>query len=74
MKLTYEKFLESKRQMYPDAGFKPVWIPDFLFDFQKSLVEWAIRGGRTALFVVWHFTQIPMKRCFLRSLVLVLKL
>lgn len=32
------------------SGFDPVWIPDFLFDFQKSLAEWAIRRGRAAIF------------------------
>lgn len=31
------------------SGFKPTWIPDFLFDFQKALVDWAVRKGRAAI-------------------------
>lgn len=32
------------------SGFRAYVIPDFLFDFQKELVEWALRKGRAALF------------------------
>ncbi len=46
----YASFLERKSQVGTACGFKPIEIPDFLFDFQKSLVEWAIRKGRAALF------------------------
>ena len=46
----YSKYLESKQQRGIDCGFEPVFMPDFLFDFQKSLTEWAIRKGRCALF------------------------
>lgn len=48
--MTYEEFLRGKSQWGVDDGFDPVWIPDFLFDFQKELVTWAIRRGRAALF------------------------
>ena len=48
--MDYTDFLESKRQRGSDSGFQPLWIPDYLFDFQKALVEWAIRKGRCALF------------------------
>jgi len=46
----YEKFLEAKSQVGGDHGFDPVWMPDFLYDFQKSLVTWAVRRGRAAIF------------------------
>jgi len=45
----YGAFLESKAQYGRDSGFEPVWMPDFLFDFQKALVEWAVRRGRAAI-------------------------
>lgn len=48
--MEYIDFLESRKQRGSDSGFEPLWIPDFLFDFQKALVEWAIRKGRCALF------------------------
>lgn len=46
----YVEFLLSRQQRGADKGFDPVYIPDFLFDFQKHLVTWAIRSGRCALF------------------------
>lgn len=46
----YERFLESKRQLQSGGGFAPSWMPDFLFDFQKALVEWSLLQGRSALF------------------------
>jgi hypothetical protein len=48
--MNYTDFLLEKQQRGIDCGFEPVWIPDFLFDFQKSLTEWAIKKGRGALF------------------------
>ena len=36
--------------MEAGGGFEPVFMPSFLFDFQSALVEWALRGGRRALF------------------------
>lgn len=47
---SYESFLENRRNIGCNSGFDPVFIPDYLFDFQKYLVEWAIRKGRGALF------------------------
>lgn len=46
----YRAFLARKSQFNTGSGFEPLWLPDFLFDFQASLVEWAIRKGRAALF------------------------
>lgn len=46
----YETFIRTKSQGERGSGFEPHWIPDFLFDFQESLTEWAIRKGRAALF------------------------
>jgi SNF2 family DNA or RNA helicase len=47
---TYEEFLIAKRQSNSENGFKPISLPKFLYDFQRVLVEWTIRGGRTASF------------------------
>jgi hypothetical protein len=46
----YSTFIRNKSQLDFNHGFKPTWIPDFLFDFQKYLVDWAIRKGRSAIF------------------------
>lgn len=47
---SYVQFLESKKVRPKAIGFDPIWMPDFLFDFQKYLVEWALKKGRCALF------------------------
>lgn len=46
----YAEFLSRKLQFGADRGFDPLWVPDFLFDYQRALVEWAVRKGRAALF------------------------
>lgn len=48
--MDYQKFLDRKFQLGGDFGFDPVWMPDFLFDFQKYLVNWALLKGRGAIF------------------------
>lgn len=47
--MDYGSFLKSKAQYGSKTGFAPLWIPDFLFDFQTFLVEWCIRTGRSAM-------------------------
>jgi len=46
----YKAFLESKQRRVGQSGFKPMYMPDFLFDFQANLTEWAVRTGRSAIF------------------------
>ena len=46
----YESFLKSKEGSNNVCGFDPLWMPDFLFDFQTHLVEWSIKQGRGALY------------------------
>lgn len=48
--MKYEEFLENKAQSAPMHGFDPVWMPDMAFPFQRTLVEWATRKGRSAVF------------------------
>lgn len=53
MRLTtvdYSDFLQVKAQLEGNHGFSPVWMPEFLFDFQAALVEWATLKGRAAIF------------------------
>lgn len=46
----YSTFLDRKMQLGGEYGFAPTWMPDCLFDFQRSLVEWACRKGRAGIF------------------------
>lgn len=48
--MSYFDFLEQKAQLEGNHGFAPVFLPDYLFDFQKALIEWATLKGRAAVF------------------------
>lgn len=48
--MDYEQFLDDSAQLGGDHGFAPNWLPGYLFDFQYSLVEWALSKGRAAIF------------------------
>lgn len=48
--MDYESFIREKSQYRHEAGFDPGELPEFLFDFQKYLVDWACRKGRAAIF------------------------
>lgn len=44
-------FLKAKNIIQPDAGIKkPPPLPASLFDFQRDIVNWALRRGRASLF------------------------
>jgi SNF2 family DNA or RNA helicase len=47
---SYEDFLYNKSQVGGNSGFDPLFVPDMAFDFQKSLLEWAVKKGRGAVF------------------------
>ena len=61
MSLPYAEFLERKSQLDGSFGFEPTWIPEFLFPFQRALVEWALRQGRAALFADCGLGKTPMQ-------------
>jgi hypothetical protein len=48
--MKYEEFLESKKHLLGSFGFEPNWFPDIAFDFQKHIIEKAVRKGRMAVF------------------------
>jgi len=47
---SYHAFLKKKSQLTGNYGFKPTFMPDYLFEFQKYLVEWSLVKGRAAIF------------------------
>lgn len=61
MTAMYQDFLATKTQLPSGGGFDPLWMPDFLFDFQKHLVEWATRKGRAAIFADCGLGKTPMQ-------------
>lgn len=57
----YRHFLAEKAQIGTRDGFRPLWMPDFLFDFQVALTEWAIEKGRAAIFADCGLGKTPMQ-------------
>lgn len=50
MKNDYEKFLENKKHSIGNSGFDVNYLPEIAFDFQKFIIEKAIKKGRIAIF------------------------
>jgi hypothetical protein len=46
----YLRFLEGKRHSIGEFGFDANYIPDIAFDFQKHIIERAVKKGRIAIF------------------------
>ncbi len=46
----YQEFIRAKLHESELHGFDPVFMPDCLMPFQASLVQWATRKGRAAIF------------------------
>jgi hypothetical protein len=45
-----------------------VWLPGSLFDFQRHLVEWAVRRGRAAIFADCGLGKSLMQLCWLENI------
>lgn len=67
--VSYFDFLESKMQGGSMDGFAPVFMPDFLFDFQRELVDWAVRKGRAAIFADCGLGKTPMELVWAENVV-----
>ena len=59
--MNYGSFLERRARYSDPQGFEPVWMPDFLFDFQRYMVEWACREGRAAIFEECGLGKTPQQ-------------
>lgn len=46
----YQNFINGKSRLHRPTGFDPDVSHDWLYDFQASLVVWALRLGRAAIF------------------------
>jgi hypothetical protein len=66
----YRKFLATKMQDDSYSGFDPIWMPSFLFDFQRALVDWALRKGKAAIFADCGLGKTPMQLVWAENVVL----
>lgn len=58
--MEYDIFLQNKKHSYDDSGFDPIIVHEFLFDFQKKLVEKSLIKGRFAIFADTGLGKTPM--------------
>ena len=65
----YSTFIERKSQLGSNAGFEPLFMPDFLFPFQRALIEWAVRKGRCAIFADCGLGKTPMQLVWAQNVV-----
>lgn len=61
MVTSYATFLDRKTHLDGNHGFDPHFMPEFLFDFQAWLVDWAIHKGRAAIFADCGLGKTPMQ-------------
>ena len=69
MTASYLEFLAGKAQNADRYGFTPNWMPEFLFDFQRVLVDWAIQKGRGAIFADCGMGKTPMQLVWAQNVV-----
>jgi hypothetical protein len=66
---SYQDFIQQRSQLDYRSGFKPLWMPDFLFDFQQALCEWAIVKGRGGIFADCGLGKTPMQLVWAENVV-----
>jgi len=67
--MEYSEYLKNKVHDSNNYGFDPVFMPDFLFDFQKHLIEWSTRKGRGAIFADCGLGKSPMELVWAQNIV-----
>lgn len=67
--MTYTEFIASKSQWKHEAGFTPSHVPEFLFDFQRCLFEYACRKGRCAIFADCGMGKTAIELAFANELI-----
>ena len=67
--MEYSDFLDHKSQLGGMAGFTPLYMPDFLFDFQKFLLDWQIKKGKGAIFADTGLGKTPMQLVYAENVV-----
>jgi hypothetical protein len=48
--MEYEQFLKNKLQFSGVSGFDANFLPNYLFPYQKYLIDWSLKKGRSAIF------------------------
>ena len=57
---SYADFIADRAQLSNSGGFEPGELPAHLFDYQRDLVDWAVRQGRAGIFADCGLGKTPM--------------
>lgn len=68
--IEYNDFLLDKRVTSPESGFDAEDISPVLFDFQKDIVRWALKGGKRAIFAAFGLGKSLMQLEIMRQIML----
>lgn len=68
--MNYYEFLETKRHSIGNFGFNPNYFPEIAFDFQKHIIEKAVRKGRMAIFADTGLGKTLMQLSIAQNIVL----
>lgn len=60
----YLTYLERKAQLGAGDGIEPADLPEHLFPFQRALVEWSLRTGRSLIAADCGLGKTPMELAF----------
>lgn len=66
----YKEFLIGKSHLSGNYGFEPVYMPDYLFDFQKYVSEYAIKKGRCAIYLDTGLGKTPIQLTIAENIVI----
>lgn len=61
VQFTYDELLDSRAQSSHPDGIEPVDLPAHLFPFQRALVEWSLRTGRSLIAADCGLGKTPME-------------
>lgn len=59
--MDYAEFVASKAITVPSTGFEPVGLSPMLYDFQRDIVRWSCRKGRSCVFADCGMGKTPMQ-------------
>lgn len=66
---SYAEFLERKTQLGGEHGFEPSFMPEQLFNFQRSLLDWSCRRGRAAILADCGLGKTPLQLAWAENVV-----
>lgn len=67
--MEYEEFIKSKHRKNKNVGFDCDLSNSFLYDFQKKIIEFSLRRGKSAIFADCGLGKTPMQLEFARQII-----